>query len=55
MGFLVMQTAAADDCTDRSVNIGECLRPLASSVGRSGPLFGIARIPSNQGLDCVEC
>ncbi|BDA48233.1 Triacylglycerol lipase SDP1 [Coccomyxa sp. Obi] len=45
-------TAAADDCTDRSVNIGECLRPLAS-IGRQQPLT-FTRSPSNQGLDCVE-
>lgn len=50
--MLAAQTAAADDCTDRSVNIGECLQPLAS-IGRQRPLT-FTRSPSNQGLDCVE-
>jgi hypothetical protein len=48
-------TAAADDCTDRSVNIGECLRPLASIGGRQNHPLTFNRSPSEQGLDCVEC
>ncbi len=47
--------AAPDDCTDRSVNIGECLRPLASIGGRQNRPLSFNRSPSNQGLDCVEC
>lgn len=54
------EPANADDCTDRSVNIWECLGPLAYSTPHVGPTkstwrLGVPRSPSGQGLDFVEC
>jgi hypothetical protein len=52
------EPGSADDCTDRSVNIWECLAPLAHSTpalaSTKRPL-GVPRSSSGQGLDFVEC